>query len=538
MPEYLSPGVYIQEVDAGPKPIEGAGTATAAFVGFAAGGPVNRPVLVTNWTQYVESFSSIEDGGRRNPYVPGGFLAHAVYGFFQNGGGRCYVTRVSPPQSDGRAGDLSKAAAQLPSRASKAVTSLTVTPKSMPTTDIQVEVAAPTGPSGPPAPGNPPAPEGADGAPAEGSFTVRLRMADVTEEFPNVTFAKTRGARNVVDTINQQSKLVTVAEGQASGPMAERVPEFGTYVVKSPSASTLPAVQPNHFMGDVTERSGVEGLEIAEDVTMIACPDLMSAYQAGAIDRDGVKSVQIAMIAHCERMGDRMAILDPLPDLSPQEVRTWRQAETNYDSKFAALYYPWIKIAGPEGQPIAVPPSGHMAGIYAYTDNTRGVHKAPANEVIRGALEATTPITKGEQDTLNPIGVNCIRSFTGRGLRVWGARTLSSDPAWRYVNVRRLFNYVEKSIQNGLQWVVFEPNDQNLWAKVRRDVTAFLTGVWREGALFGTSPDQAFFVKCDAELNPSDVRDRGQLFIDVGMAPVKPAEFVIFRLSQWAGGGA
>jgi phage tail sheath protein FI len=338
--------------------------------------------------------------------------------------------------------------------------------------------------------------------------------------------------------VNQASKLVTVAEGQASGPMAERVPEFGTYVVKSPTATTLPVVQANHFVGDVTERSGVEGLEIAEDVNMLACPDLMSAYQAGAIDRDGVKAVQLAMIAHCERMGDRMAILDPLPDLSPQEVRQWRQAETNYDSKYAALYYPWIKIAGPEGKPIAIPPSGYMAGIYAYSDNTRGVHKAPANEVIRGALEPVAQITKGEQDTLNPIGVNCLRSFAGRGLRVWGARTLSSDPAWRYINVRRLFNYVEKSIENGLQWVVFEPNDQNLWAKVRRDVTAFLTGVWREGALFGTSPDQAFFVTCDEELNPADVRDRGQLFIDVGMAPVKPAEFVIFRLSQWAGGGA
>jgi phage tail sheath protein FI len=179
-----------------------------------------------------------------------------------------------------------------------------------------------------------------------------------------------------------------------------------------------------------------------------------------------------------------------------------------------------------------------MAGIYARSDNERGVHKAPANEVIRGVLEAATQITKGEQDTLNPIGVNCIRTFTGRGVRVWGARTLSSDPAWRYVNVRRLFNFVEKSIENGLQWVVFEPNDEALWAKVRRDVTAFLTGVWRDGALFGRTPEEAFFVKCDAELNPADVRDRGQLFIDIGLAPVKPAEFVIFRLSQWAGGGA
>ena len=146
-------------------------------------------------------------------------------------------------------------------------------------------------------------------------------------------------------------------------------------------------------------------------------------------------------------------------------------------------------------------------------------------------------MTKGEQDLLNPIGINCIRPFTNRGIRVWGARTLSSDPAWRYVNVRRLFNYVEKSIERGTQWVVFEPNDPDLWSRVRRDVGAFLTGVWRSGALFGLTPEQAFFVKCDEELNPADVRDRGQLVIEIGLAPVKPAEFVIFRLSQFAGGG-
>jgi uncharacterized protein len=246
----------------------------------------------------------------------------------------------------------------------------------------------------------------------------------------------------------------------------------------------------------------------------------------------------LAMIAHCERMGDRIAILDPLPDLTPQDAKRWREVDTNYDSKYAALYYPWIKIAGPDGRPLAVPPSGHMAGIYARSDNERGVHKAPANEVVRGALEAAAPITKGEQDTLNPIGVNCIRSFTGRGLRVWGARTLSSDPAWRYINVRRLFNYVEESIERGTQWVVFEPNDSDLWARVKRDVEAFLTGVWRDGALFGRTPEEAFFVKCDEELNPADVRDRGQLIVDIGIAPVKPAEFIVFRFSQWAGGGA
>jgi hypothetical protein len=157
---------------------------------------------------------------------------------------------------------------------------------------------------------------------------------------------------------------------------------------------------------------------------------------------------------------------------------------------------------------------------------------------MRGALEPVVQITKGEQDVLNPIGVNCIRTFTGRGLRVWGARTLSSDPAWRYVSVRRLFNYIEKSIEQGTQWVVFEPNDPDLWARVRRDVGAFLTGVWRNGMLFGNSPAEAFYVKCDEELNPPDVRDRGQLVIEIGVAPVKPAEFVIFRFSQFSGGGA
>jgi hypothetical protein len=186
---------------------------------------------------------------------------------------------------------------------------------------------------------------------------------------------------------------------------------------------------------------------------------------------------------------------------------------------------------------ISVPPSGYMAGIWARSDNERGVHKAPANEVLRGVLDSAMPITKGEQDVLNPLGINCIRSFPGRGLRVWGARTLSSDPAWRYVSVRRLFNFVEKSIERGTQWVVFEPNDHNLWAKVRRDAGAFLTVCWRDGQLFGRTPEEAFYVKCDEELNPQEIRDQGKLIIEIGMAPVKPAEFVIFRFSQWAGGG-
>ena len=182
-----------------------------------------------------------------------------------------------------------------------------------------------------------------------------------------------------------------------------------------------------------------------------------------------------------------------------------------------------------------MPPSGHMAGIWARNDDTRGVHKAPANEVVRGAITLELNITKAEHDLLNPDGINCIRAFPGRGIRVWGARTLSSDPAWRYLNVRRLFNYIEESILEGTQWVVFEPNDIRLWGRVKRTINAFLLRVWRDGALFGATPDQAFFVKCDERTTRPRSVDAGQLIVEIGIAPVKPAEFVVFRIAQFSG---
>jgi hypothetical protein len=301
----------------------------------------------------------------------------------------------------------------------------------------------------------------------------------------------------------------------------------------------LPAATTQDFQGKVTERTGVEGLEALDDVTMVLVPDLMSTVPGEELNMDQVKAVQTLMIAHCERLGDRVAIIDAPPNMSPQEIKTWRMDTAGYDSSYAALYYPWITVMDPAtNRPINIPPSGHLAGIWARNDNTRGVHKAPANEVVQGAIGLAYQTTKGEQDTLNPIGVNCVRAFPGRGIRVWGARTLSSNPSWRYINVRRLFNFVEKSIEGGTQWVVFEPNDRGLWARVRRDATAFLKTVWRDGALFGSTPDEAFYVKCDDELNPPESRDMGRLIIEIGMAPVKPAEFVIFRISQWSGPGS
>ena len=274
---------------------------------------------------------------------------------------------------------------------------------------------------------------------------------------------------------------------------------------------------------------------------MIAVPDLVTvASRNGEVDLGLYQAVQMALIDHCESARSRMALLDAPPGMGPQRVQEWRR-EVMYDAMFATLFYPHIEIANPlaerngngEDKRLTVPPSGHVAGIWARNDATRGVWKAPANEVVRGALNVETPITMREQGPLNLDGINCIRTFGTAGIRLWGARTLSSNPSWRYINVRRLFTFVEQSIERGTQWVVFEPNDKDLWERVKRTLYAFLVGLWRQGALVGTTPAQAFYVKCDEETNPPDQVDQGQLVVEVGIAPVKPAEFVIFRVSQW-----
>jgi len=266
---------------------------------------------------------------------------------------------------------------------------------------------------------------------------------------------------------------------------------------------------------------------------MVVMPDAMAVTQNGGGDT-ALRDIQGKMIAHCEGAKDRVAILDAPADLLPQDVLEWRMNTAGYDSKFATLYYPWIEVMDPiTSRPIMVPPSGHVAGIWSRTDSTRGVHKAPANEVVLGANGLGFQITQEEQGGLNKVGINCIRAFPGRGIRVWGARTLSSDPEWRYLNVRRLFNYISESIMEGTQWAVFEPNDERLWMQLNISASNFLSRTWREGALFGATPDQAFYVKCDAETNPPEVVEAGQVIVEIGIAPVKPAEFIVFRISQY-----
>jgi len=269
-------------------------------------------------------------------------------------------------------------------------------------------------------------------------------------------------------------------------------------------------------------RTGLKAFEDVEEINILVAPGQTHP------------AIQDAVLSHCENMRYRFAILD-----SPELIEKGGvdKIPKPRDSKYGAYYFPWIEVYDPIKGNVYQPPSGYMAGVYARSDGERGVHKAPANELVRGALGLRYGITKGEQDILNPKGINCIRTFPNRGIRVWGARTISSDASWRYINVRRLFNMVEQSIELGTQWVVFEPNDARLWKKITRDIGAFLMRLWRQGALFGKTPEEAFFVKCDAETNPPEVIDAGQLIVEIGMAPVKPAEFVIFRIGQMPAGG-
>ncbi len=547
MPEYLSPGVYVEEIDRGPKPIEGVATAVAAFIGFTekadwervVDGEViteellNKPRLVTNWSQYVQCF-----GG----FVKGAYLPHAVYGYFNNGGSRCFVVSVKT---------IGRAEAGLLGGDGKE--HLRVRAKQAGFNRLRVRVSVPELPEPAAAKTKAKAKEGeaseAPAQPAEGprpfKVTVERQGANDAwiekETLSDVTLIEVedKGTKRVQVAFknNKIPELIDLFVADGTAPLAVITPVAQEQPLSLKEKMLLPATS-KEFKGDVAERTGMGTLEALDDVTMVCVPDLMSVPPGEKLNLDMVKAVQTAMITHCERMGDRVAILDSPPNATPQEVKEWRVNIAGYDSSYATLYYPWIQVDDPiENQPILVPPSGHVGGIWARNDNTRGVHKAPANEVVLGATGLAFNMTKGEQDTLNPEGVNCIRAFPGRGIRIWGARTLSSNPSWRYLNVRRLFNMIEKSIERGTQWVVFEPNDMLLWARVRRDVGSFLSTVWSDGALFGASPTQAFFVKCDEELNPAASRDLGRLIIEIGIAPVKPAEFVIFRISQWAGGG-
>ncbi|MER6106069.1 phage tail sheath family protein [Streptomyces sp. NPDC001832] len=501
MPSYLTPGVYVEEVQSGARPIEGVGTAVAAFVGFAETGPFHRPTLVTSWDQYVQTFGTFT----RDTY-----LTLAVHGYFANGGGAAYIVRIGGPAQDSPPGSAPEA------DPSVAIGGFLVSARPGTSGDLSVEVADAEGE-------NPP----------EDRFRLLVRQAGKVVETYDVSARK--NVKGYLVTQARQSKLIEVTEQPGAAQSRPEKQSLSLTPAAAAPGAGVARIDPAEYVGDATARTGFAGLEAIDEITMVAVPDLMSAYQRGDIDAEGVRTVQMAVISHCEQMGDRVAVLDTPPGMNAQRVRTWRNDDAGFDSRYATVYYPWLKVFDPAtGHNSLVPPSGHVAGVWARSDGERGVHKAPANEVIRGALDLELRLSKGEQDLLNPIGVNCVRAFPGRGIRIWGARTLSSDPAWRYLNVRRLFNYLEESILLGTQWVVFEPNDDRLWSSIRRNVTAFLTEEWRRGALFGRTAEEAFYVKCDRDNNPQESIDLGQVVCEIGVAPVKPAEFVVFRLAQFS----
>ena len=319
--------------------------------------------------------------------------------------------------------------------------------------------------------------------------------------------------------------LYGMFDDQAMNPGALSV-DGPRYLITLESGTDGDSPQALHYGGitdEVNGSSGFAALEEVEDISIVMAP-------AAAADPDQHQAVVAEMQKHCRRMRYRMGIVDSQESMALSEVRQFR---SNFDDSRLALYYPWVVIADPTGnqKTISVPPAGFMAGIYAFTDVQRGVHKAPANTPVLGALRFAQEINRFQQELLNPDGINCLRSFPGRGHQVWGARTLSSDPEWKYVNVRRYFLYLERSIEKSTQWAVFEPNGERLWENVRNTVDAFLFNEWRNGRLLG-SEKTAWFVRCDRSTMTQNDLDNGRLVCEVGVAALKPAEFVVFRIGQ------
>jgi phage tail sheath protein FI len=528
MPEYLAPGVYVEEVDTGNKPIEGVSTSTVGFIGIAERGPV-APTFLGSFSEYAQTF-----GG----YVSGAYLTHAVEGFFLNGGKRCFVVRVAgtgataATSTDASLGGLHVDAAG---------------PGVWANGRLAVKVSAP-GLTNPNAPAGSatvfklsvfywgPTVSEPNGGFIDPSDPANLskpeyRAPTLTEVYDNLS-TDPNSSSYYVGVVNNGSNLVAV-RSTASTP-----PTVPTALLALGNGSDGAAVVATDFTGDPTAEPGqkraLAAFEEIDEISLLCCPD---AYTLAAAD---ATTVLEGLVAQCENLRYRFAIIDA-PSAAPKLQNHFPFPV----SKYAGYYYPWITILDPISQnPLIIPPSGHMAGIYAQTDNDRGVHKAPANVVINGLyLDPANPssglqlqVTKAQQEILNPRGVNALRYFPGRGNLVWGARTTTTDPDWKYINVRRLFIFVEKSIDEGTQWVVFEGNYEPTWARVRRSVSDFLTRVWMDGMLQGVTKEQAFFVRCDrTTMTQADI-DNGRLIVLVGIAPVKPAEFVIFRIGQWTGG--
>lgn len=643
MPEYLTPGVYLEETSFRSKSIEGVATSTFGMAGLTRYGPtpyeitlpaatnplamIPPPTLVTSFTEFERTFGGLGDVGLGAD--PRNYLAFAARAFFGNGGRRLYVSRVFPFSLDA-AGAIDLAAnfatlpipvvpAQVPPAPAVATwrarwpgvagsefsvkvslqrsKNILITPSPggapKPGTlqglrqDSVVELfsgAAPIPPGTDPKTGAPNAPAagqlrivGIDGqgrqtlvdpatgtpvpVPSDGtrashlSVTVTVSWGQRIDVYPGleVNPAHPRSVANILQASdpNDEAALVWLDVPGSGGPPAAPVSDQLTPLLTALLTLSQPAylaggtegaaLGPSDLMGEKADpdnvnkaATGLEALLEVEDIAIVASPNAVSFSSEG--ER---KTAVDDLIAHCEApRAYRIGIIDPPENQSLSEVRTFR---SQFDSTYAALYYPWLEIVDPSVKTdpsaaparLALPPSGFTAGIYARSDVQRGVHKAPANEAILGITKFVRNVTYDHQAVLNPEGINALRFFEGRANRVWGARTVSSDPEWKYVNVRRLFIYLEHSIDKSTQWAVFEPNNERLWASIRQSIEDFLLVVWRTGALMGTKPEEAFFVRCDRTTMAQNDLDNGRLICLIGVAPTYPAEFVIFRIGQW-----
>jgi uncharacterized protein len=564
--DYFAPGVYIEEVNRGSRPIEGVPTAVAGFLGFTedirGGAELFKPMLVTSWSQFLRYFARSNSDGFTDF---GAYLPFSVYGWFLNGGGRCWITSIGTQLPGSPQPAPHEVGTNLINRGGRPTLRVSLRPAqpaqngrsqrngqhSLPGSNgsgsLRVQVMGSS-----PKPTEVPEDQESTVITAVNTgeyFSLVVRRGEEElERFEHLSMNEQVNPQvaDYVMTAVQESNYITLTDLSLTGSPLGRRPSNASLEVSPVPVIPKQEHLPQCIEGVRDDRTGIRGLFEVDEITMIACPDLMRAYEAGILDIDQVHSVMDLMISMCEGAanGDipnppnRMVLLDPPPDRAkPQDISEWLSHDFNRRSQFAALYYPWIEVANPRngGRPISVPPCGHMMGVWSRTDETRGVHKAPANEVPRGVLGLSYDCNFREQELLNPIGINCIRSFPNRGIRIWGARTLVEPDIteWRYINVRRLMSYVEKSIEQGTQWVVFEPNDEDLWQRVKRTISNFLTGLWRQGALMGSTPEESFYVKCDGELNTPDTMILGRLYVEVGICPVRPAEFVIFRISQW-----
>ncbi|MDA8128553.1 MAG: phage tail sheath subtilisin-like domain-containing protein [Betaproteobacteria bacterium] len=583
MPEYLAPGVYVEETSFRAKSIEGVGTSTTAFVGPTRRGPIGgTPEMVTSLPDFERIYGSLENltlGGSSTL----NYVAHAVNAYFNNGGSRLYVMRTydgSAATNKGYAhatlidggGDDTKAVyvnARAPGAAYRG--SVYFQAVKRPATKLTLGTA----------------PQGSLlEATVSGTATLFVKSGSDWADSSSNKLTLPANPGDTPGDAGTQANLITLsvqfqdADGDAQGwddlGLAASHPRFiGTVLATTPhnrndqlqnsiavvvgssvtafdlhaaivtalskqadGSYLLPLADGDDGAQPANGASGTAGtyadalaiLSGLEDISIVATP--------GASALSDAQAIQNELIAHAEkRRAYRIAVLDSAANQTPGDMRV---ARGKIDSKYAALYYPWVVVSNPLARPgrddipreIAVPPSGFVTGIYARNDVQRGVYKAPANEVVTGALRFESDINFAQQELLNPLGVNCLRYLSGRGYRLWGARLASSDPEWKYVSDRRYFNYLEASIDRGTQWAVFEPNGERLWANIRQTISDFLYNEWKNGALLGTSTDQAFFVRCDRSTMTQNDLDNGRLVCLIGVAIIKPAEFVIFRIGQ------